>query len=100
MYLQNKFTGVDGLCVEFWYFMYGRDIGSLNIYWLTGGGAEQELVWTKHGTHGPQWRYGQVDYEIVSQVFFEMLHCVITATQRHSSFIGQKIDTFVKLLVL
>ena len=53
-------AGVNGLCVELWYFMYGRDIGSLNIYFMTGGGVYEELVWSRNGTRGPQWLYGQV----------------------------------------
>ncbi|XP_076802493.1 MAM and LDL-receptor class A domain-containing protein 1-like [Clavelina lepadiformis] len=67
--------GVEGLCVEFWYFMYGRDIGNLNIYYITGGGAYQELLWTRKGTRGPQWLYGQA--HIIRQV---ELQIVIEAT--------------------
>ncbi|XP_078483553.1 MAM and LDL-receptor class A domain-containing protein 1 isoform X3 [Ciona intestinalis] len=67
--------GIDGLCIEFWYFMYGRDIGSLNIYWMTGGGASQELLWTRHGTRGPQWSYGQA--HVTKQ---QTLQMVIEAT--------------------
>ena len=38
--------------------MYGRDIDQLNVYWKTNGG-EEELVWSRKRTRGPQWYYGQ-----------------------------------------
>jgi len=53
-------TGPEGLCVELWYFMYGRDVGNLTIYFSTGGGAYEEKVWMRTGDRGPQWYYAQV----------------------------------------
>nr|XP_039270832.1 MAM and LDL-receptor class A domain-containing protein 1-like [Styela clava] len=48
----------NGVCMEFWYFMYGRDVGRLNLYWQDQ--ISREIIWTKIGTHGPHWKYGQV----------------------------------------
>ena len=42
--------------------MYGRDIGALNIYFSLGGGVYEELLWSRNGTIGPQWHYGQVRF--------------------------------------
>lgn len=58
LYLCAGIPDYKGICMEIWYFMYGRDVGSLNMYWQDQ--TIRELVWTKRGTHGPQWKYGQV----------------------------------------
>ncbi|XP_078391706.1 apical endosomal glycoprotein-like isoform X2 [Cetorhinus maximus] len=44
-------------CFSFWYHMYGPDIGTLSLKVLQQGQAE-ELLWTRAGTHGNQWRRG------------------------------------------
>ncbi|KAH3880088.1 MAM and LDL-receptor class A domain-containing protein 1-like [Dreissena polymorpha] len=40
------------VCVQFWYHMYGADIGSLNIYIATGSQLPGKLLWTVSGNQG------------------------------------------------
>lgn len=41
-------------CVQFYYNMYGSNIGTLNVY--AGG----QIVWTLSGNQGTAWKQGQV----------------------------------------
>ncbi|XP_077864148.1 MAM and LDL-receptor class A domain-containing protein 1-like [Saccoglossus kowalevskii] len=59
-------------CLEFWYHMYGDDIGALRVYARdveTGG--ENPITWEKSSNQGNMWRYGTAelysdyDYQIV-----------------------------------
>ncbi|XP_078082842.1 apical endosomal glycoprotein-like isoform X2 [Mustelus asterias] len=43
-------------CFSFWYHMYGPDIGTLSLKLQQG--QSEELLWTRTGTHGNQWRRG------------------------------------------
>lgn len=48
-----------GQCFQFWYHMYGQDIGTLNVYMQIG----QNLgipVWTRSGNRGNVWKVTQV----------------------------------------
>lgn len=51
-------TATNGQCLEFWYHMYGRTIGSLKVYRRrsTLGTA----LWSKSGNHGNQWLVAHV----------------------------------------
>ncbi|KAJ8050465.1 MAM and LDL-receptor class A domain-containing protein 2 [Holothuria leucospilota] len=53
----QKPTDADGICISFWYHMYGDSIGALNVYLKTG--SEESLLFTKHQTQGNVWRKGQ-----------------------------------------
>ena len=46
------------LCLQFWYHMYGEDIGSLNIY--IGVMKSEEKVWSQQGNQGDRWIFAQV----------------------------------------
>ena len=75
---KNDFQTDDtGVCIEFYYFMYGRDIDRLNVYWKTNGG-EQDLVWTRKGTKGPRWIYGQVRNDIYIYIYIYKVRNDIT----------------------
>ena len=47
-----------GICFEFWYHMYGVDVGSLNIF-QSYGGQRYQLA-TLSGNHGNLWKKKQV----------------------------------------
>ena len=47
-----------GICFDFWYHMYGRDMGSLSIY--TNVSNLQSLIWTQFGNKNNMWFNGQV----------------------------------------
>jgi len=62
--------GASTACFKFWYHLFGRSIGGLNV-WLRQGNALTKQVWRRSGDLGDQWRYGHVtvrspvDYQVV-----------------------------------
>ncbi|XP_035827620.1 MAM and LDL-receptor class A domain-containing protein 2-like [Aplysia californica] len=48
-----------GICFKFWYFMYGTTVDGLSIYAKSSYGI-RELLWTRFGTRGPEWKFAQV----------------------------------------
>lgn len=48
-----------GACLTFWYHMYGRTMGTLNVYALAGG-ALGRPIWTKIGNQANKWINAQV----------------------------------------
>ncbi|XP_077978861.1 MAM and LDL-receptor class A domain-containing protein 1-like [Glandiceps talaboti] len=49
----------DGICMKFWYHMYGPNVDNLNIYMRIDGQSDT-LLWSKYGDHGPHWNYAQI----------------------------------------
>ena len=50
-----------GKCLQFWYHMFGADIGTLNVIQKTGPGNKSEsLLWTLSGQQGTKWLNGRV----------------------------------------
>lgn len=47
-----------GVCLKFWYNMYGANVNRLNVYSRNGGVMSQ--VWTRLGNQGLDWKYAQV----------------------------------------
>lgn len=60
-----------GLCFEFWYHMYGKDMGTLNFYANATDSNHTTILWSQSGDKGDQWRYGRIN--IKSQTSFRML---------------------------
>lgn len=44
-----------GSCLQFWYHMYGNDIGTLAVYLKTGGNLGRP-IWSESGNQGNAWR--------------------------------------------
>ena len=49
-----------GWCVSFWYHMYGNDVNKLRAYYEVRQ-TPFETLWSRTGSQGPVWRYGQVN---------------------------------------
>ena len=49
------------ICLQFWYHMKGKDIGSLKVYIQTN--ETKTLVWNTTGEQGDKWNFGQVGYK-------------------------------------
>ena len=53
-----------GICLKLWYYMYGRDINRLNVLIVssndTSSTQHRQLVWTRKGTQGPEWKRAQI----------------------------------------
>ena len=48
------------ICVQFWYHMKGKDVGSLKVYIQTN--QTKTLVWNTTGEQGDKWNFGQIGY--------------------------------------
>lgn len=52
-------TATQGSCLQFYYHMYGSDMGTLNVYTRTGN-ANGNPIWRKTGNQGNRWLKAQV----------------------------------------
>lgn len=62
-FISQQFTPVPvrGKCLQFWYHMFGSDIGTLNVIQKTGPGNKSEtLLWSLIGQQGTNWLLGKV----------------------------------------
>jgi hypothetical protein len=57
-----------GICLDFWYHMYGTGIGSLNVYLNISNASS--LIWTQNGNKGNMWKNAQVT--IISAKYFRI----------------------------
>ena len=57
-------TPTYGLCMDFWYHMYGSGMGTLNIY--TNSSNVSNLIWSQTGNKGDVWLNGQVNINSAS----------------------------------
>ena len=56
-----------GRCVQFWYHMFGSDIGTLNVIWKTGpGNGSESVIWSLSGQKGNKWLNGRVSLPKIS----------------------------------
>ena len=53
-----------GSCLEFWYHMYGVNMGSLAVY-ITDN-VRTSNVWTKSGNQGNRWQKGRATLKSTS----------------------------------
>ena len=49
------------ICIQFWYYMRGQDIGSLKINIRTD--KSKTLIWQLTGEQGNKWAFGQVGHK-------------------------------------
>ena len=54
-------------CVQFWYHMKGKDVGSLNVLILRND--SRMIMWNLTGQQGPDWLFGQVGYRDIFNSF-------------------------------
>lgn len=55
-----------GGCFQFWYYMYGDNINTLNVYVQTTPNLGLP-IWTKSRTQGNQWNLAQINIKTRSQ---------------------------------
>ena len=52
-------------CCRFFYFMHGKDLGTLNVYQRNMSGAGRDsLVFTRTGEQGTDWKLAAITLEI------------------------------------
>ncbi|KAK2822608.1 hypothetical protein Q5P01_022673 [Channa striata] len=52
------YPAVKGSCLQLWYHMYGKGMGTLNIYQQSEDG-KKALIYSQTGDQGRQWRFAQ-----------------------------------------
>lgn len=73
-------TPKEGVCLTFWYHMYGAYVNTLNVY-VQDGPRKKTLVWTKADTQGNVWRKAQrtlhsvIPYQ-VTQVYAYLMYAI------------------------
>ena len=50
-----------GICVRFWYNMYGSDIGDLKVFYIQRD-LYSDFLWQRKSSQGPFWIQGEVRY--------------------------------------
>ena len=64
------------ICIQFWYYMRGQDIGSLKISIRTD--KSKTLIWQLTGEQGNKWAFGQVGHKDDSASYqVRMLYLVL-----------------------
>ena len=60
------------VCFQFWYYMYGANVGKLTVYIIQKFQAMGKMIsiWKKLGSVGPRWRHLTID--ITSNTAFQV----------------------------
>ena len=81
-----------GLCLEFWYHMYGAEMGALNVF--VNASNQTSLLWTQYGNKGDMWFNGQVT--VLSSKSFRLSFEAIRGNGSKSEFAIDDIDFIEK----
>lgn len=57
----------DGVCLSFWYYSCGKNVGSLRIYTRTGQEISTSSVWSVFGDWANQWKIATVSINILRE---------------------------------
>ncbi|XP_055007320.1 MAM and LDL-receptor class A domain-containing protein 1 isoform X2 [Boleophthalmus pectinirostris] len=69
----------EGLCVSFWYHIFGNNIGSLKFI-TRHPGEEETVVWVRSGTQGNKWRFADLTFQSDKPMQF-IIEAVLGGTQ-------------------
>lgn len=75
-----RYPATQGSCLQFWYHMYGRTIGTLNVYVETFS-IFKSKVWSKTGNDSNIWNVAQVN--IKSRIGYQVWGFVRTVILIH-----------------
>jgi len=70
--LSPRYPATQGSCLQFWYHMYGRAIGTLNVY-LRSRSWSMSKVWSKTGNDTNIWNVAQVS--VSSRYSYQVCLC-------------------------
>lgn len=51
--ISKQYKASSSMCFDFWYFMYGKSVGSLTVYMENSSGRTN--LWTRDGNQGNDW---------------------------------------------
>ncbi|KAM6948654.1 MAM and LDL-receptor class A domain-containing protein 1 [Aplochiton taeniatus] len=69
------FPAGEGVCVQLWYHMWGKGVGTLNVYQL-GEQGDQALLFSRTGNQDHTWRFAQASLQLTGQAFKIMVEGV------------------------
>lgn len=73
------YRGINHQCVEFYYHMYGRNIGTLKVYTKTEDNAELNAAWSAYGNQGNLWIKSRLSIpRILARVGYQIIFEGIT----------------------
>lgn len=64
---RKSYTGSTALCIDFWYYMYGQTMGSLNVAKRLLDGSDDLVYWSRNGDQGQEWKHGLITISKQSQ---------------------------------
>ena len=76
-----------GKCLQFFYHMYGANMGTLNVY-LKRNGRLYSSIWSSSGNKGDIWRPAQVT---VSSAVDYQVNLKVLSTELYVKFYGQTV---------
>ncbi|EDV21956.1 uncharacterized protein TRIADDRAFT_59472 [Trichoplax adhaerens] len=79
--MSEVFPASSGRCLTFWYFMYGQNMGSLNVLWMYGNSASQ--LWNISGNQQHYWKYTQISVPSNTQAY-QLVFEAVRGTFRQS----------------
>ncbi|KAJ8011341.1 hypothetical protein DPEC_G00057130 [Dallia pectoralis] len=70
------FPAGKGVCLQLWYYMFGKDTGTLNVYqWADKG--DQILLLSHSGDQGALWRFAQATLQLDGEDYRVMVESVM-----------------------
>lgn len=81
----SEFDRKDGLCLEFYYHMYGSHVNTLNVY--LNNTHQSKLIWSLKKEQGDSWKKAQVPLNLSTpkyKVSYELQQQQLTQQQRYA----------------
>lgn len=60
--MSQSFEPTEAQCLSWWFSMYGRTVGSLNVYLINSTDGAKTRLWTRSGQQGKDWQQAHVSY--------------------------------------
>lgn len=79
-----------GYCLEFYYIVFGSDVGGLEVRSIRADKTNQTVVYSINGTRNDRWRQALVRFELLTMDydFFVAIDGIVGKSQENSSFVA------------
>ena len=65
--MSKSFEPTEERCLSWWYNMYGKTVGSLNVYLINSHLGTRTRLWSKSGEQGKDWKQAYIPYSSESK---------------------------------
>lgn len=65
--MSQSFEPTEAQCLSWWYSMYGKTVGSLNVYLIDSSEGTKTQLWSRTGQQGKDWQQSHVSYSSESK---------------------------------